>query len=271
VHVDGSKHCRARVGLAANLAARFKAHLTGLYAMPPATVSALMADQMRPDRLDDQATLKAQEREQLKGAFDAATSELGGDAEWLEGEGEASAVVALEARHADLTILSQADPSERLPSVAADLPERVVMDSGRPVLVIPYAGHFEQVGERVLVAWDGSPQAARAVKEALPLLEEARHVEVVTIGSPRYSLADLFDPGLDVVRHLAKHDVSAESRHLTASDGDIGNLLLSCAADEAADLIVMGAYGHSRLREIVFGGVSRTIFKEMTVPVLMTH
>jgi nucleotide-binding universal stress UspA family protein len=147
----------------------------------------------------------------------------------------------------------------------------LVMSAGRPVLFVPYAGHFEHVGERVFVPWNASREAARAVWDGLPFLAAAQESEVVTFDPEKLGLgvSDLPDPdiGADLARHGARVTVSS-----SPSGGvDVGSLILSRAADMAADLIVMGAYGHSRLREVVLGGATRKMLESMTVPTLMSH
>jgi nucleotide-binding universal stress UspA family protein len=145
------------------------------------------------------------------------------------------------------------------------------MSAGRPVLFVPAAGHFEDVGKRVFVPWNASREAARAVWDGLPFLAAAEDTEVVTFDPEKLGLgqADLPDPdiGADLARHGAKVRVANEP----TAGVDVGSLILSRSADMGADLIVMGAYGHSRMRELVLGGATRTIFKSMTLPTLMSH
>jgi nucleotide-binding universal stress UspA family protein len=146
-----------------------------------------------------------------------------------------------------------------------------VMTSGRPVLAIPFAGDFPTLGERVLVAWNASREAARAVNDALPLMAAAKQVTVLAI-NPQRGIGRQGDvPAADIALHLARHGVKAEAAHTVANDISDGEALLSYAADVGADLIVSGAYGHSRARELVFGGVTRTLIAEMTAPVLLSH
>jgi nucleotide-binding universal stress UspA family protein len=151
------------------------------------------------------------------------------------------------------------------------LPEQVILGCGRPALVIPYIGPPATLGERVVVAWDASREAARAVNDALPLLERAKTVSVVTINPRQQPFGHGEEPGADIGLHLARHDVKIEVERVVSRDIDVANTILSQVANEGADLLVMGAYGHSRLREYVLGGVTRTILAEMTVPVLMSH
>jgi nucleotide-binding universal stress UspA family protein len=169
-------------------------------------------------------------------------------------------------------VIGQNDPNESLPGVRADFPEYVVMNSGRPVLIIPYAGRFHNVGRRVLIAWDASVEATRAITTAIPLLKRADHVELAVFNPTVGLEAHGERPGADIALYLARHGVKVEvSEEKTAAGMDVGNALLSHAADIGADLMVMGGYGHSRFREVLLGGVTDTVLKSMTVPTLMAH
>jgi len=239
--------------------------------MPPVTLSPLLADQFPPDLLEEADARLGQQRDEANAIFAAAAASLGKSIEWREVEGDAVDLAAGAARQADLTILGQASPDDAAPGITPDFPERVTLEAGRPVLVIPYAGSFPSIGKRVLVAWSDTPQAARAVGDALPLMAGAETVAILSITPEGDEGEEIAASGVALAQSLARHGVKAEPHHLAAGGVGIGDLLLSRAADEAADLIVMGVYGHSRLRELVLGGVSRDIFEHMTVPVLMAH
>ncbi|KLK89684.1 hypothetical protein AA309_30070 [Microvirga vignae] len=170
------------------------------------------------------------------------------------------------ARYFDAIVLGQPNPER---PDTSDLVEPVLFGSGRPALIVPYI-HVPPQLRTVLVAWDEGRPAARAVADALPLLQMADQVKVVTVSNP-HSRGGSHASAEIMARHLARHGIQAEVKTLTRGDLDIANTLVSYAADESADLIVMGAYGHSRLREMVLGGTTRTILASMTVPVLMAH
>jgi len=271
VVLDTARSCETRLDLATRLAARFGAHLTGLYTSPPPQVPAMVEAQLTPELIEVQMRSLNEAAEGVRDLFSRRGEGPGFTAEWRLREGEAGEVATLHARYADLTIVGQVDPSAADLGATADLPERVVMGAGRPVLVVPYAGTFSTVGTRVLVAWNASREATRAVNDALPLLEGATRVTVLAI-NPRGGLHGHGEvPGADIALHLARHGVRAEASSLKSDDVEIGALILSQAADLDADLIVMGAYGHSRLREVMLGGATREIFRSMTVPVLLSH
>ncbi len=179
--------------------------------------------------------------------------------------GEARYELACLARHFDMTIMSQ--PRERSGEDSL-MAEAALFESGRPVLFVPRVQTRAPKFNKIVVAWDGSRTSARALADAQSLLEKAGAIDVISIADPRLGYKEL--PGFNITRHLSRHGVNAELKRLPMS-GDIGETLLSYAADANADLLVMGAYGHSRLREFVLGGTTRTMLQSMTLPVLMSH
>jgi len=175
------------------------------------------------------------------------------------------------AKSVDLTIMGQRPPGSRADGAARFRPDDVVMAAGRPVLVVPYAGTYETVGKRILAAWDGTREANRAVNDALPLLADAQSVTVMYVGANEHELEERL-PALErIAGHLRRHGVNAVPEETTRSGLAISDILLSRAADLAADLIVTGGYHHSQWREALIGGVSRELLEHMTVPLLMSH
>jgi nucleotide-binding universal stress UspA family protein len=275
VHLDVTPRSKVRLDIAAGLAIKCGAHLTGVHvidipsanyfygaAMPFVPVNPEeIVDRMRADAAEAAAPIEAAFRDCLR--------RNGLQGEWRLVEGGPATMVALHARYADLTVVGQPNSYEPQDSDAVTV--TTVMTSGRPVLAIPFAGDFPTLGERVLVAWNASREAARAVNDALPLMATAKQVTVLAI-NPQRGIGGLGDvPAADIALHLARHGVKAEAAHTVAKDISDGEALLSYAADIGADLIVSGAYGHSRARELVFGGVTRTLIAEMTAPVLLSH
>ncbi|MBM3518925.1 MAG: universal stress protein [Alphaproteobacteria bacterium] len=176
-------------------------------------------------------------------------------------------IVSLHARYADLVLVGQSGGEGETIDVGPALAEDVVMTCGRPVLTLPFAGHFPSIGKRPLVAWNGTREATRAVHDAMTILAKADLVTVLSVTEPNPDHL----PGAEICTHLARHGVKAESRHSVAGELGVGDVLLNAVADYGADLLVMGAYGHSRLRELVLGGPSRHLLNVMTCPVLMSH
>jgi len=267
-----------RLALAAKLAAPQEAHLIGLHLMPPITLLAGGIPYTGTER--EIRALEAIEADRRAGAqkigeeiaehLRSAAENAGLTHEFRSVEhGDIEACAALHARHADIAILGQNDPEH--PSPAPDLAETVLLGAGRPVLVIPYAGRFSTVGHSVLVAWNATREAARAVNDAMPIIAKADKVTVLSVNPPSADFGGPAWPGADISLHLARHGAVAEASSTVSHDIDVGNAILSRAADFGADLIVMGGYGHSRQREFILGGVTRTLLQHMTVPVLLSH
>ena len=171
------------------------------------------------------------------------------------------------ARRFDLSVVAQAKP-DSLGSEAL-IVEQALFDSGRPVLVVPYIQTAPFKADRVMLCWDGSRPAARAAGDAMPILARAQVVEVFTIESGKLKSDEI--PGADIAEHLAHHGLNVRITRTVSGDVDVANVILSHAADSGADLLVMGGYGHSRLREFILGGATRGILASMTVPTLMSH
>ena len=270
VHLDAAARRSERLALAGELALRHDAHLVGLFALPDMRLPYAVGG-------TSGAIALAEERGRHDGAeaakeeFQAFTRRNGVKSEWRRSTRDAAAALALSARYADLLIVGQHDPDakadpERMPRYFV---EDTVLSAGRPVLVVPYVGRYPRVGARVLVAWNASREAARAVRDALPLLRGARAVEVVAF-NPDTGADHGDEPGADIALYLARHGVNASAAKQHAGI-DAGAQILSRAADFSADLVVMGAYGHWRARELVLGGATRTVLQSMTTPVLMAH
>jgi len=182
--------------------------------------------------------------------------------------GEVGELIEL-AMATDLVIVGQHQPEA--PASAEFRPEQVVVACGRPLLVVPYAGTFSSIGKRVLVAWDGTREATRAIHDALPLIASADAVTVISVAG-RKSDVERRHPSLDrIIHHLERHGLAARAQEDVRDGVMVSDMLLSRASDLGADLIVVGAYYHSRFREAVLGGVSRELLDHMTVPVLMSH
>ena len=271
VHIDDTKANTKHLEAAIVLAQAHGAHLTGIYAaIEPSLPGNILAEV--PARLLDGLQKQAAERvTAAEAAFTEVVERAGLSSDFRVvhcTSSRVAEVIALHARYADLVILGQPEPRDN-GEVDAEMPEDVVLGAGRPALVIPYIGAGKQIGKKILIAWDGGREAARAINDALPLLEKAESVAVLVINPSRGGHGE--QPGADIALHLARHGITVEAQHIEVRDISTGNALLSRLADEDVDLLVMGAYGHSRLRQMVLGGVTREMFQQMTVPVLMSH
>jgi nucleotide-binding universal stress UspA family protein len=266
VHLDEHPRRRERLQLGMQLASRFDAHLVGLFALQSARVPSYALAEAGPviEEIETRRRLEAARAAETE--FRDAQRRAAVKGEWRVSMTDALAAIRLSARYADLLIAGQPEAEDPL---AMGFAGELLLAVGRPVLFVPYAGHFLDVGKRVLVAWNASREATRAVSDALTLLARAQSVEVVAFDPRAGQHGEV--PGADLALFLSRHGVKATAARQIAPDVEIGAQLLSRAADTSADLIVMGGYGHSRLRELVLGGATRSLLQAMTVPVLMSH
>lgn len=272
VYVDDATNADARIELAAELAQADDAHLIGA---GMTGVSRFLFETMSTDAgtagIAPYLESVRQHTERTLQHFEDVVRRAGlASFEKRLAEDEAAGGISLQARYCDLVVLGQYDPDGSAPSTYADMPEYVVMNGGCPVLIVPYAGRFPGIGKRVLIAWDGSREATKAVHGALPLLRRARLVELVVFNPKADAGAHGEQPGADIALFLARHDIKVNVIQ-KQTEVDIGNALLSLAASQDCDLLVMGCYGHSRFREVLLGGATRTVLKSMTIPVLTAH
>jgi nucleotide-binding universal stress UspA family protein len=272
LHVSTRATDPGSIVYAVSVASAFEAHLTGIaFALDPFIPPSMgVGDVVPADWIDE-------ERAQAKAAATAAIARFGEAARRsgvvfesrvidssLSGAAELFGEVA--ARF-DLSIAPQQEPGS--PPLEQLIVEAALFESGRPVLVVPYIQKAALTLDRALVCWNGSPNAARAIGDAMPFLHRAKLVEVVIVLGETDRTDEI--PGADIAEHLARHGLKVEVERLTAIKGDVTDTILSHAADAGTDLLVMGGYGHSRLREFILGGATRGILHTMTVPVLMAH
>jgi nucleotide-binding universal stress UspA family protein len=270
VHLDASPQAAQRLETACRLGQVHGAAVTALYAVTPAFVELPFAPEIGPGVAASLHERDVELRTRARAAFDRVVAAPGMKASWAEvGNEPMMGVFSQQALFADLLVLGQADPTEkRAEGVPADFVETVLISSGKPVLVLPFIGASSTVGQTVVLAWKPTREAARAVSAALPLLQRAGQVHVLS-----WSGADeaVGGHGLSLDGYLQLHGVKAIWHRETQEPDLLGELLLSRAFDLEADLLVMGCYGHSRAREWVLGGASRTVLRSMTLPVLLAH
>ncbi|GJI87543.1 universal stress protein [Duganella hordei] len=275
VQADKSQPAARAIEMAAQLAVAFEAHLVGVASsginrfiqqsslFPPGAPG-------MPIEVGDLGFLR--ERAGLAlGDFAAAAGRLGVQShEKRCVDDELDVGLALHARYADLVVVGQADPDHAGATPAPGLAQQVMLHAPRPVLVTPHSGRMARIGHKVMVAWDGSLEATRAVTAAIPLLQRAAKVTLAIFNPYAPHQAHGEQPGADLALYLARHGITVEVERRD-TPFDVGNELLTLASDIDADLMVMGGYGHTRFREVALGGVTRTILGAMTLPVLMAH
>ena len=268
VHLDDSAHCTVRRDFAISLALKYDAHLIGLYAV--------CKDLTRPMFIHGETFLLAVAESQSNArentahdAFVAAAQHAGCRFEWRAPTEPPTEAVTLHARHADLLIFGQYDPKDPVSYVAKHFIDDTLISCGRPAIVLPASGIPPRVGGNVVVAWDGSREAARALSDALPLLQGADFVTVVEV-PPRTGRAD--GSGIDISAYLDRQGIRASFTTVPKALGqNAGAALLEHLAALHADLLVMGAFRHTRAHERILGGVTQTMLESMTTPVLMSH
>ena len=271
VYVDSSEATKARVGFAVALAKEHGAHLIGIAFAPTALLPLYGADVSFADMSEVMASVRTQGANALR-AFEARANADGVsvEAELMQGMSEEFPHdFAHAARHVDLAILGQPRDGDPLIGQYA-LVERCLFASGRPVIIVPALTDKPSLEGTIVAAWDGSAEAARAINDALTFLKPASRVVLVVdvMSGQDDEQAPQTD---DMMAHLKRHGVTAEALRVKAGEGDIGRLLLSTAKSLDADLMVMGAFHHSRWREFILGGVTLTVLEEATIPLFMAH
>lgn len=272
LHLDASPRSAVRLRVAQQLAQAQGASVAGLYAVTSNFVEMPFAVAESSEAGAIVLKLDVERRQRALDVFEAARGQAAAPVSWNELSVEPPIWgFTQRALYADLLVLGQHDPSAPTArDVPADFIESVVMGSGKPALVLPYAGELKTVGQNVLVAWRSTRESARALSAALPLLARAAQVHVVAWAEEQGSSQAAEEHRL-LEQFMQSHGIQPTMHWYGNGQGQPGDRLLSLASDLDSDLVVMGCYGHSRARELVLGGTSRTVLKSMTVPVLMAH
>lgn len=273
VYLNDEQQAEQVIKAAVAIAQKNSAHLIGLHVASVPQYYSTVAVDLTAEIVEIQNSALKQESKKMKAIFEKFTATEDILTEWRSLQAHSALVADTIVNHGrcvDLVVAGQADPDRSDIGVGRVL-ERFLIDSGRPVLIIPYAGSHAVIGENITIAWNASRESARAVAAALPLLKAAKKVSVLWVNPDDESGENIDVPGAEIATCLSRHGVHSETDHSTTRQPEVGGELLSRVADEGADLLVMGAYGHSRMREFIFGGASRHILQQMTVPVLMVH
>jgi nucleotide-binding universal stress UspA family protein len=271
VYADTSEYAATRLDAAARLALSHGAHLTALHVDPaPYMQVDLMSTGVAAQIRQWHKTVQKERAEKVRRVVDDIGARHGIEIEWRRQEGGIDDVIVAQAAYADLIVVSQAGDPLDLEQPIDPSPGTLAVSSGRPVLVVPNrAGEF-QVGNNILIAWKPCAEAARAVHDALPLLKQAQSVTILE-ANPDIEVSHDRLVGAEIATHLARHGVSVTAASVNERHSSDGVPILARAAEIGADLIVMGGYGHSRLREVVFGGATNHILKHHHIPVFMAH
>lgn len=261
------------VAAAVTLARETGAHVSGLYVVPAVQVYPSVGFEAAPQVFEGNRSFFKDNGARVKQAFEEAMRREGLSFDFHQVDAHTPVIadeVVVSGRVADLVIVSTTNPEE-ITGVERDFVEQTVMALGRPVIVLPYKGKATVSLNEVIIGWDGGREAARATFDALPLLKKAGKVRVVRIDPQKDPSLRGSVAGADLAEALARHGVKAEAQGYPTDGQDEGQALMRCAEDSGAGLIVMGAYGHSRLAEFIFGGATRFVLNRLVCPVLMSH
>ena len=248
------------------------AHVVALHVIPQIPVYPDMAFMVSTEFTDLQRGALVKQNEAVQAAVADACQQVGLDVEWRSVEADGQLVtdrIMEHGRYADLIVGLQDDPDHQ-DDTQYGVMEQVMIEGGRPVLIIPYTGSGKSLARNITVAWNGSREATRAVYDALPLLQAAEDVVLLSVDKPRKGANDKL-PGAELAATLARHAVRVTTQPIVMGEVPVHEEILSRLADNGSDLLVMGGYGHSRFREFVFGGVTHHVLQSMTTPVLMSH
>ena len=255
---------------AISLADAFEAHLLGVAFSFEPVIPGMVMGGIPPQFIDSQRAESDKKARTAVARFEKAAKQAGVSVETriisssISGAADQFGQLA---RRFDLVVVGQPEGDKAAPDEVVD--EGVLFESGRPVIFVPFIQKIGVKLDRVMVCWDGSRAATRAVADSIPILQKAKTVEIVLVAAKGFKADEA--PGVDLAKHLARHGLQVTLKRITSPEIDIASTILSYAADSNADMIVMGGYGHSRLREFVLGGVTRSILETMTVPALMSH
>ena len=255
---------------AISLADAFRAHVLGVAFSFDPVIPGMVMGGLPPEFIESQRIESDTKARAAVARFEKAANQAGISAETriisASVSGAADQLGRL-GRRFDMVVVGQAEGDKGMAEEVVD--EGVLFECGRPVIFVPFIQKIGLKLDRVMVCWDGSRAATRAIADSIPLLQKAKEVEIVLVTSKGFKADEA--PGVDLAKHLARHKLDVNLKRITSPEIDVASTILSYAADSSADMIVMGGYGHSRLREFVLGGVTRSILESMTVPVLMSH
>lgn len=273
VYMNSASRADAVLGAALRLAARSEAHVIGLHVIPQVTVPAVVPFEVTGEIMDVQRKALEEQAAKIAGIFAEMTRLHQPPCEWRlvrASHYDVASIVDDHGRAADLIVAPQSDPDGDI-YLPADVTEDLLMESGRPIVVVPKRGEVKQIGETVMLAWNNSREAARATFDAMPILKAAKAVKLLTVDPRRDRKGDPDLPAAEIATSLARHGVKSETVVSVTGGLNVVDGLITQIDNHGADLLVMGGYGHSRLREVVFGGATRDMLEKMTVPVLISH
>ncbi|MBX2869525.1 MAG: universal stress protein [Acidiferrobacterales bacterium] len=267
VHMDSKVNPEPLLKAACSIVDDPHLHITGVFVKPPILTGLYAESGITAKMIELQEDETKRRENEARLLFEKTVDSYGLRSDWHSLDGYVDEAICQISKYADLVVIGQ-NGSLESPNSSHGVESNIVMSSARPVLIVPYIGFTRKPGSKILVAWDESSEATRAVNDALPLLQSANHVEVLAVVDKS---ANDEVPTADICLYLARHRVKAEASKVVADGMKTSDIILNRATDRGADLLIMGAYGHSRIRELVLGGATHNMMQNMTLPVLMSH
>jgi nucleotide-binding universal stress UspA family protein len=267
LHLNNDQQLDARIETALGLAVEHDAHLIGLYTIAQVTVPTSFMGYVPPEFIEQSRKTEEENAAASKSKLESLAAKVDKQVEVIVEEGYAPDIINHHALAADIVVVGQGDPDEENNTQSRYIAEEIVVSSPRPVLIIPAAGNYRNFGKHVMVGWNNTRESSRALHEALPFLKLAEKVTLLSVNAAE----DEEDETKHILAHLERHSIKAEYKSGRWPDLSVGDAILDALVDYSADMLVMGAYGHSRLREMILGGATKNILEHMTAPVLFAH
>lgn len=271
VSYNGAPSSDSALHLALKMAAKYDAHLTGILSHGPSRIRVALGPWVTPELIRQIESTEASRRAEVGDKFRAecadAEAARPGKVHFLDLGGDADESLMEAGRYYDIIVMGQYD-SDPETSHLTPHPDSVALRSGRPVLIVPAGYETDVLGEKAVLAWDGGRAAARALADAMEILESKSMVTIMTVGESDTSKRK---EGRDVVAHLARHGVMTDWKNVPRNGGTIGSAILDMCVEKDAGILVMGAYEHSKLSEDIIGGATKEVLKRAKIPVLMSH
>ncbi|OUR78587.1 hypothetical protein A9Q83_06830 [Alphaproteobacteria bacterium 46_93_T64] len=267
LHLTNDKNLDSRIELALRLAVENEAHIKGVYTITPAAPPTSFMGYIPPEFVERTRAIESENAEVTSTKLKLAAKEAGISCAVMKEEGYALDIINAHALAADLVVIGQVDPDDDKSAQYRYLADEVVISSAQPVLAVPYAGNHLGFGKHILVGWNNTREASIALHNAMVFLKKAEKITLLSINPSTDQSAE----NAAVLAHLERHSVQAEMKVGHWKDVSVGNALLDSLVDLNADMLVMGAYGHSRIREMILGGATQEILEQMTAPILFSH
>ncbi|MCF8469127.1 MAG: universal stress protein [Sneathiella sp.] len=267
LHLTNDSQLDARIETALGLAVDNNAYIVGLYTIAQVTVPTSFMGYVPPEFIEQSRKVEEENAAAAKAKLESLAARVGRPVEVVIEEGYAPDLINTHALAVDLVIVGQGDPDADNNAQSRYIAEEIVVSSPRPVLVIPFAGKYRNFGSHIIVGWNNSRESSRALHEALPFLEKAEKVTLLSVNATN----DESRETAQILAHLKRHGINAEFKSGHWPGLGVGDAMLDALVDYSANMLVMGAYGHSRIREMVLGGATKSILEHMTAPVLFAH